>query len=432
MKRSFLPITLLYWTLAIFTISCTGIKKMAVSRDLDVTLRKSKVFNEQFTGFALYDPSTKEMLKTQNADLFFTPASNTKILTTYACLSLLPDSIPTFNTQLIADTLHISPFGDPTFLHPDFPKQPALKKLQSKPIQIHIPTEKTDAFGPGWAWDDYHLSFQPERNWFPIYANEIRITHADSLNVIPEFFRPFLEVNYGNNPGNFYFRNRKHNLFSVWIPTDTSDYSRKIPFETSDELTIKLLEDTLKADVRYTNHTPLGRPKTIYNSLKKEVLTLMMQRSDNFLAEQLLITTARYNGYSNVDGFRNYLIKKWELPDQCQWVDGSGLSRYNLFTPNTMVYLLDKIYQETNWEDLKQIFPAGGMSGTLRKWYGGKTPYVFAKTGTLSNNHCLSGYIVTNSGRILIFSFMNNNYMHSVNDVRAEMQKVLELIRDHY
>lgn len=432
MKRSFWSIAVVFWILSIFTSSCSGIKNLATSRDLDIAFRKSEIFNAQFSGFALLDPATGEILKEKNSELHFTPASNTKIFTTYACLSLLPDSIPTFKSQLIQDTLHLIPLGDPSLLHPDFPSQKAIKKISCKPIQIHMPTEKLDAFGPGWAWDDYHLSFQPERTWLPVYGNEIRISYYDSLNVIPVFFKPYIDLNFGSSPGNFYFRELKHNLFSIWIPNDTSNYSRKIPIETSEELTIQLLKDTLHQHIQ-VNHTPyLSRPQVIYNTSKIQALTLMMQRSDNFLAEQLLINTARYNGSSNLEAFRNQLIEKWSLPDKSQWVDGSGLSRYNLFTPRTMVFMLNKIYQEASWKDITTIFPTGGVSGTLKKWYGAKTPYVYAKTGTLSNNHCLSGYIVTRSGRTLIFSFMNNNYMHSVNEVRTEMQKVLEMIRDAY
>ena len=74
-------------------------------------------------------------------------------------------------------------------------------------------------------------------------------------------------------------------------------------------------------------------------------------------------------------------------------------------------------------ERLFHIFPAGGKSGTIEKWYGGKAePYVFAKTGTLSNKHCLSGYIKTESGRLLIFSFMHNNYVGSPEPVKKEME----------
>ena len=122
-----------------------------------------------------------------------------------------------------------------------------------------------------------------------------------------------------------------------------------------------------------------------------------------------------------------------DLPDEPKWVDGSGLSRYNLITPRSLVNILDKIQQRISRERLFDIFPAGGVSGTIEKNYkNGDNPYVFAKTGTLRNNHCLSGYIKTGKGKLLIFSFMNNNYTTRTSAIKKEMEKVLRKVYTIY
>lgn len=406
----------------------TSIGKGAIKKEL-----KSPIFTSQFTGMVLFDPESKEYLYDTNGDLYFTPASNTKILTALACLETFNDSIPSFSYHELADTIYLEPLGDPTVLHPDFPHQPVIHKLRDKTVQIRFPDAPLTPFGPGWAWDDYQFSFQPQIAWFPLYANEVRIYKEDTLKVIPDFFADYINVLTGEKPGNFIYREQKFNLFHIWMESDTSTFERKIPFDYSEELVLELLSDTLNKPVRHVNNLNSGLYGTLYNQATLPVLALMMLRSDNFLAEQLLVTAARKSGYKNMQAYRNYLLSKWQfLPAAIQWVDGSGLSRYNLVTPKVLVAVLDRIYQTQDWRTIATIFPTGGYSGTIKDWYSGYPPYVFAKTGTLSNNHSLSGFIKTNSGKTLIFSIMNNHYTRPVDEVKKEMQTLLETIRRRY
>ncbi len=165
----------------------------------------------------------------------------------------------------------------------------------------------------------------------------------------------------------------------------------------------------------------------------------MLQPSDNFIAEQLLLVTASemgepLNARAVIDSMKANHLK--DMPDEPQWVDGSGLSRYNMFTPRSMIWLLQQINSEfLTDQDLFALMPAGGESGTIKNWYGAPDegePYVFAKTGTLSNNHCLSGFVITESGSKLLFSFMNNHYVSSSSVVKQEMEQVLRYIRARY
>jgi len=432
MKIQLTPLIGIFWVLVLGLNGCSSVQQIAGSRDINIALKKSEIFQNQFTGFALYDPSEGKYLKEKNADLLFTPASNTKILTAYAALTNLPDSLPSFFYRLIDDTIHLVPLGDPTFLHPDFSEQQLISKLNQKPITLHMPPDEISAYGPGWAWDDYQYSYQVERSWLPLYGNEVRIFKKDTLQIIPEFFTDYTQIFVGEKPGDLVYREREFNAFNVWMESDTSTFERKIPFEYSGELMTKLLEDTLKQSITFSPLPYVPNPDTLYNSALVPAVALMMLRSDNFLAEQLLIVSGRINGHYNMDAYRQKLLAEWKLPTPVRWVDGSGLSRYNLISPKAFVTALDGIYHTISWEEITAIFPTGGVSGTIKNWYEGNPPYVFAKTGTLSNNHSLSGYIRTRSGRVLIFSMMNNHYLRPVNELKAEMQKLLEIIRDTY
>jgi D-alanyl-D-alanine carboxypeptidase/D-alanyl-D-alanine-endopeptidase (penicillin-binding protein 4) len=163
----------------------------------------------------------------------------------------------------------------------------------------------------------------------------------------------------------------------------------------------------------------------------------MMQESDNFLAEQLLLVCAstRWDTLSSEKTIA-YAKEQFlqDIPHKPIWQDGSGLSRYNLFTPASMVRLLEKLYMEVPAKRLFTIFAAGGQSGTLKNWYKSDSPqpYIYAKTGTLANTHCLSGYLITKRNKVLVFSFMHNNIVRPINEVRREMEKVLKQIHDQY
>jgi D-alanyl-D-alanine carboxypeptidase/D-alanyl-D-alanine-endopeptidase (penicillin-binding protein 4) len=162
----------------------------------------------------------------------------------------------------------------------------------------------------------------------------------------------------------------------------------------------------------------------------------MLLPSDNFMAEQLLLNYSAAAGLTmSTDSVIKYMLQNHltDLPDKPQWVDGSGLSRQNLFSPADLVKLCEKIYDEVG--DEKRLFallPNGGRSGTLKKAFKADIAFIFAKTGSLSNNYNLTGYLKTEAGKTLIFSFMNNNFLSPIADIKAEVERILTLIHTRY
>jgi len=57
---------------------------------------------------------------------------------------------------------------------------------------------------------------------------------------------------------------------------------------------------------------------------------------------------------------------------------------------------------------------------------------IYAKTGTLSNNCALSGYIITKKKKLLIFSFLANNYITAATPVRRAVERFLTALRENY
>jgi len=117
------------------------------------------------------------------------------------------------------------------------------------------------------------------------------------------------------------------------------------------------------------------------------------------------------------------------LPQKPKWVDGSGLSRYNLVSPQDFVAVLEKMKSEFSWTRISSILETGG-SGTLNGYYKNYAGRIYAKTGSLSNNIALSGYITTQKGKQLIFSVMVNNHLTSAANVRRAVEEFLTAVMD--
>ncbi len=430
--------------LSIICFACAS-RPGVSSRLLRKSIDKSPVFQQDFTGFALYDTEREEMVYEYQADRYYTPASNTKIFTLYACLNLLGDSIPALQYKISGDTLIFTGTGDPTFLHPDLAHFDTTydghvyQFLQSTGKSLWYAGRPTkDAyFGPGWAWSDYNYYYSTEKSTFPVYANVARFQFKEQLPkplVYPDFFTKYIRGFASRDILPDYVQRNQHDNYFTYAPKeDTLAFTEDVPFKTSTNFLLQLLKDTLKREVALYEGPLTGFDQTIYSVPADSVYKRMMHISDNFFAEQLLLVcSSRLQDTLSADSVISYVTKNYlqDLPDKPIWVDGSGLSRYNLQTPRTMVALLRKVDEKLEDEALFEIFAAGGVSGTVQNWYRNEegAPYVYAKTGSLSNQHALSGYLITRKGNKLIFSFMHNNFITSSSTLKYEMEKVLRQI----
>ncbi|WP_250631616.1 D-alanyl-D-alanine carboxypeptidase/D-alanyl-D-alanine-endopeptidase [Rhodoflexus caldus] len=412
------------------------------TKSMERQAAKNKNYEQSFHGLAVYDIAAEKYLIEYNSRKYFTPASNTKLFTFYAGLQLLGDKIPALRYVQRGDSLIIWGTGDPSQLHPLLKSRAAIDFLQQAQGNIYFsPANFTDErLGLGWAWNDYLYGYQPEKSPMPLYGNYVQFIKKDKqVQIIPAFFAslasPDKELLIPVTRG------MEDNLFR-YNPTTLKE--EETPFYTSAEFTARLLTDTLKKPVRVANITlpDSGQWQTVWGIATDELYRPMLQESDNFFAEHILLLCAgnlRAGSFTlRSDKVINHLLKNQlaDLSDKPRWVDGSGLSRYNLFTPRNCVELLQKIYKQVAKDSLGEqrlfsLLPQAGKSGTLRnvKVY---PPSVYAKTGSLSNNHNLSGFLITRSGRRLIFSFQNNHFMIPTATIREEMGKILWQLYEQY
>ncbi|MUP46734.1 D-alanyl-D-alanine carboxypeptidase/D-alanyl-D-alanine-endopeptidase [Gramella sp. BOM4] len=425
----------LFFLAFIISTSCSSIKR--TNKEIEKDLITTSVFEKGFAGLAVYDPVKNKMIYEYNADKYFTPASNTKLFTFYAGLKMLGDSIPALKYLQKQDSLIFKATGDPSLLNPNLPESKVIEFLSEAEQDLYYiaPVYTEKYFGPGWSWDDYNYSYSSERTPMPIYGNNITFEFDDNsdFEVMPAIFKDSVTISTNGNEASLR-REMTSNRFRM--NRGYTSRSREIPLKYSDVTFTRLLSDTIKKDItilkKYSSNEDF---KTLYSIPADSVYKKMLEDSDNFIAEQiLLMASGSISDSLKTEITINYMEENHlqDLPDEPVWRDGSGLSRYNLFTPRSMVKLLEKIRAELPQEHLFSLMATGGKSGTLKNYYKAEEPYIFAKTGTLSNNHSLSGYLKTKSGKTLIFSFMNSNYTIPTSELKAGMEKILENIRDNY
>ncbi|MFK7810688.1 MAG: D-alanyl-D-alanine carboxypeptidase/D-alanyl-D-alanine-endopeptidase [Saprospiraceae bacterium] len=447
-NHSILPTLLFLLLFTVISSSCRTSRKGFKSNS---TKPLSKLIDESIilngtTGFVVADIKTNEFLFEKSADTYFTPASNTKILTLYTALNVFGDSMPTLRFSHSNSQVIIQGTGHPSFLNPDFPTERddvfSFLKEQKEPITFCDCNFQEEKYGSGWSWDDYYYSFQSEKSSLPVYGNVatfIKKKKDKPAKIHPKYFEnQTTSVIDSFTERTSISRSWDSNQFTINQKPNNTFTKRKRPFR-ADAITIaQLLSDTLTKNIQTCNNrcTKQSFNEFYSNISAKDIYKEMMLNSNNFVAEQLLLLCANQlfdtlTITRSIDWAQDSLF--YFLKQQPKWVDGSGLSRYNMMTPKSMVQVLQQLYKKMEPAQAFELFPAGGKTGTLENWFTDyKQPFVFAKTGSMRHIFCLSGYLTTESGKTLAFSFMQNNYVGSTKNLKKEIEKILQHIHETF
>jgi D-alanyl-D-alanine carboxypeptidase/D-alanyl-D-alanine-endopeptidase (penicillin-binding protein 4) len=156
-------------------------------------------------------------------------------------------------------------------------------------------------------------------------------------------------------------------------------------------------------------HTHRSRPLA-------EIVQPLMKESINLYAEAVMrLNTPRGMFPTNdaaLEGFRSRLLQ-WGLPpDAQQVIDGSGLSRRDVISPDALLHVLRRVQDPAAASPLVRALPVAGLDGSLANRMKGTAAEgnVRAKTGTMSNIRSLAGYVTTADGERLAFAAMVNNF----------------------
>lgn len=420
-----------------FLLSCSVQRR--ISKQAKKTLINCPNLTSAHIGITIFNADSRKYLFNYQGDKNFIPASNTKLFTLYAGLKYLEDSLIAARYTVDDGTVILQATGDPTFLDPDFKNQPLLNFLQQKEInEISINTPfASESFGRGWAWDDFKAEYMAERDPFPMYGNVATISFiGDSIQTVPGLLKPFVIGSLVKNHVWQPDRELGGHIYTIDTAAGTTDSVKKITMAMGKGLfASRYLTDTLHKNVT-RGYIPIekGEGIPIYSQSKDSLFKIMIHRSDNFYAEQtlLMVSNEKLGEMNDIKIIDTLLATDFQnLPQRPRWIDGSGLSRYNLFSPQDLIWILNKLKEEYGLERLKVILP-GANEGTMKGLFNGYENFIYAKTGTLSNNVALSGYLFTRKNKAFLFSVLINNHQTSASIVRKQIETFLTTLINNF
>jgi D-alanyl-D-alanine carboxypeptidase len=364
-------------------------------------------------GIVIFNPLTQDTIFQKNAFSTMIPASNTKLFTTAAALSLLGGDFPLY-TKLMTDdknikngvingNLYIKGFGNSTFTTSD------LNQMVSELINKGIKKITGKIIGDDTYFDDVYS----RSDWIPDEITNVKLPPISAIVVDRNRVITYRKVR------------RRIRTYSISIADP--------PMHAANLLRERLIEQGIEVgSISTKGETPVNAVTlTESKIILRELIALINKHSDNFMAECLFKTIGaesskkQGNSFYSTQTIINFLEENGIYLKGSSVVDGSGLSRFDLVTPISIAGILEKMYFDVaNFEDYYNSLSIAGVDGTLRNRFIGTSAEnnLHGKTGTLDGISSLSGYLTTANGDDLIISMImefdkkGNRFHHSVQD----------------
>ncbi len=230
------------------------------------------------------------------------------------------------------------------------------------------------------------------------------------------------------------------------VPAGVEEFTIKGSIPKPALLAAQLLSNALVTDgIKISGEARINTASIEYNQNKlihrnespllKDIVRVTNQKSVNLYTEQLLKFTAwKESGSGSLDsGFK--LIEAFldtNKIDALGWrlYDASGLSRTNRVSARQLSNFLSLMSQTPVFEDYYNSFSIAGDPegiGFVKSFGKGSVLALNGriKTGLISGVRSHSGYLTTNSGRLVAFSFICNNYPVSTRRINKIHEAIL-------
>ncbi len=314
-----------------------------------------------------------------------------------------------------------------------------------------------DPLGDGWQWTDMQWYFGAEASALSVNGNEIDLNVVPSASTEePSVVRTSDAQGYvtvqnrvvtgerGVHPTIGVHRGLSDNSIQVWgeFPPGARGFGARLSVHNPALWAAKMFLDALKSRGIGVEGQVLARDSRVPRSERfdpaqavelasvtsqpfSEIARRTNKESVNLNAELILRTLGRERGEmakmaepigrergddeAGLAVIRLWLARAGISTDHIAFHDGCGLSRLDLVTPESTARLLQSLSKTASGEVFRQSLPISGRDGTLAGRLKTVADRVEAKTGSLTYDNSLSGYLRTSKGEFLAFSIMCND-----------------------
>ncbi len=438
---------------------CMGILCSSSALSLGLQNGVDKVINQVNPhvnlGAVVIDLTSGETIYKRNADRLYIPASNMKLFSEAAALMALgPDyrfknqlstNAPQLENGVLKGNLYLHLSGDPSFSRDDLRHLLAsLRDWNINSIQGNVYIDSSlaavNAYPPGWLKSDLAYSYGAPIAPLMLDANRLTVTvnpgaqvglpaivEADDGGGVIALTNQATTKASAKGCGVGFSLNQENQLVArgcvgvgQWAVQQR--LAIKNPLKYAQGMIRSLLA---KEHIVFNGQVELGKAPagsllmaTQYSRPLSHLMADTLKPSDNLYADSLYLhAAAKIHGsplnWNDAQAVvKNFLQQQTGIDlKNSTFTDGSGLSRYNLVTPQQTISLLTFLYQRfpMSYEYIAAL-PISGRDGTLQKRFKtiDQQGFVRAKTGTMTGMNSLSGYLYTTNGHTLAFALFIN------------------------
>jgi D-alanyl-D-alanine carboxypeptidase/D-alanyl-D-alanine-endopeptidase (penicillin-binding protein 4) len=414
-----------------------------------------------------------------NEDTTLIPASNLKLATTSAALDALGPDFK-FRTLLVRvdNDLVIIGDGDPTFGDVEFLKRAGwdvttvfknwaqqLVKLQASSVHDIVVDDSVfeeASLHPNWPANQIDKRYVAEVGGLNLNVNCVDLTINPTApgELVQYALDPptqYLTINNQCRTGqeNAVVLSRDPGTNNVLLHGETpprgvalvsetvhdpSLFAATVFAETLQNAGIKIT-GTVRRDRTIRQRHDAGSLRWTELAIHETPLTIALARANkdsmNVYAESLCkrlgyATSHQSGSWANgTAAVGAFLRKAGASPDQFHLDDGSGLSKLNNISPETICRLLTYDFLSPNRQTLMSSLAVAGIDGTLDDRFRGSDirGRLFGKSGFVEGVSSLSGYLDARDGQWYAFSILMNGIPHLSNsEVKLLQERIVKAV----